>query len=299
PSQFVWGAEVPMLSDGVTSVLGLAQESGGGSSEAYIQGTYVSPEGAKPAYLVFDISDLSYSGMLTITNESPSAVSPNPGDQFIVDMISIEDGNVTVTPLVDAPLTFGIQPFTLSYQPAASGTYEIGLSITDLAGNKIYKKTTLDVDNSPLNGDLRGSTDINTGVYFQYPREWGDSNTIANDDGSVTYTVGSKAGDQTIFVDVYPDTDTAAALAATMETYPAQYGSITETTFAQMPAQIVDFTFESDNGTVTGALISILNAENGSAVVFALQATSEGLATLTNLIDLLDQSIILFKPLDA
>ena len=297
PSSFVWGVEVPILSDGTTSVLGLAQSSSASGGEAYIQGTYVSAAGEQPAYLVFDNVDLSYIGLLAISEESPSEVRPNPGDLFIVDMITISpEGEVAVNPLTDSPLTFGLQPFTLTYQPAESGSYEIGLSMRDLAGNNIYRSAAVEIDNSEADGAVRGYTDISSGVYFQYPREWGDSSVIANDDGSLTYTVGNRAGDQAIFVDVYTETDPESALVTVMDAYPAEYGDITEITFAGMPAHAVDFVSETDSGSVTGAIISTLNESTGDVVVFTVQTASEDSAMLNDLLGLLDQSAFLFAP---
>ncbi|MBX3063813.1 MAG: hypothetical protein KF726_12605 [Anaerolineae bacterium] len=298
PSSFTWATEVPILSDGSTSVLGLAQSSSGSGGEAYIQGTYVSAAGSLPAYLVYDSTDLSYTGLLAISGQAPSQVQPAPGDKFIVDLVSIApDGTVSAKPLDGSPLTFGVQPFTLTYQPAQSGTYEIGLSISDLAGNKIYRSTQIAVDNSQLNGQIRGYTDVDSGVYFQYPRQWGDSASLTNEDGSVTYTVSDKAGDLAIFVDVYPDTDPQAALDKVMLTTASEYSGIIETTLNQLPALSVDYVAQIEGSTAKGVQVALFNQATNTTVILTVQSASGDTASVIDLLDLLNQSVALFEPL--
>ncbi len=294
PSYFVWGVEVPILSDGTNSVLGLAQSSSSSGGEAFIQGTYVTATGDAPAYLVFDTTTLTYTGMLAVVEDSPAEVQPSIGDQFIVDLITISpEGETAVIPLTDAPLTFGVQPFTLTYQPAQSGMYEIGLSMSDLAGNRIYRSAEVTVDNEQVDGAVRGYTDISDGVYFQYPREWGDSKTLANDDGSITTMVSSQSGDHAIFVDVYADTDVETALYAVMDAYPVEYGEVSEITFAGLPALYVEFAAASDSGTIVGALVCAFNEATNSAVLLTVQSA----LTANDLLNLLDQTFMLFEPL--
>ncbi|MFN8373815.1 MAG: clostripain-related cysteine peptidase [Anaerolineae bacterium] len=118
PSTFNWSVEFPFISDSEHSVLSLLQSSGA-SNEGYVQGTYVNAEGSQPAYLVFNTGTLEYVGMLALADDAPYQANPLPGDQFIVDVINITpEGETSVTPLVDSPLVFGTQPFTLQYAPA-------------------------------------------------------------------------------------------------------------------------------------------------------------------------------------
>ncbi|MFN8528800.1 MAG: clostripain-related cysteine peptidase [Anaerolineae bacterium] len=297
PSTFTWSAEVPILTDGTNRVLGLAQSSSASGGEAYIQGTYVSAAGSLPAYLVFDNADYSYIGLLAVTDESPAEVTPNPGDQFIVDLITISaDGEVARNPLADSPLTFGTQPFTLSYELADSGSYEIGLRMSDLAGNVTYRSTQVEIDNSGADGTLRGYTDISTGIYFQYPREWGEGLTLANDDGSLTTSVSNQSGDRAIFVDSYSEIDAQTALDNAMQTFDVEYGDVNEITFGGMPALSVDYVSSSDEGPMTGTLVSVFNEQANAAVLFTVQTSGDAGPTIADLLGLLDQSLLLFSP---
>lgn len=297
PSTFTWGAEIPFLSDGVNSVLAVAQASSASGGEAIIQGTLARAEGDLPAYLVFDTASLTYTGVLTINNGSPVETQPAPGDRFIVDLLTISPaGEFMVEPLTDQPLVFGIEPFTLRYEPALAGVYEIGLNMADLAGNRIYRSAEVAIDNTNADGTIRGYTDTFGGVYFQYPRAWGESVTLANDDGSVTQTVSDADGLSAIFVDVYPEVDAADALASVMALFDIEYGEVIEITLGGQPGVAVDYTTTGDTGPTTGVFVSLFNEGSNAAIVLTVQTSAGAAATLDDLLALLDQTLILFTP---
>ncbi|GAB4511620.1 MAG: hypothetical protein OHK0046_09960 [Anaerolineae bacterium] len=299
PSTFTWNVEFPIISDGVNQVLGLLQASAGSGTEATIQGTYVSAEGSQPAVLVFDTDTLAYSGMLAIASEAPYEASPVPGDQFIVDLISITpEGEISVIPLEDSPLTFGVEPFTLSYEPADTGSYEIGLSMTDLAGNSIYQSTPVTIDNESSDGTLRGYTNINEGVYFQYPRVWGDSFSFTNEDGSETDAVGDDDGTFTLYVDAYFEAEPADALDAALAFVEVEGAEVFEFTLGGFAALGADYTLEGEDGTTYGTAISIFNDASNTSIVITLQASSDDVETYNAILSLVDSSLILFAPVE-
>ncbi|MEO8609758.1 MAG: clostripain-related cysteine peptidase [Chloroflexota bacterium] len=296
PSTFTWGVEFPYISDGTNKVLSLLQSSSGSGSEGIVQGTYVNKEGSQPAYLIFDTQTNTYSGTLAIADNSPYQVSPLPGDQFIVDLISITpEGEVSVKPLTDTPLTYGVTPFTFNYSPAISGDYEVGLSMSDLASNRIYKKVAITVNNDSVDGTLRGYTDTNEGVYFQYPFAWGDSYQLTNDDGSMTNALSDDAGTESIYVDTFADTNVQTALGTALDKIDGDKGDVQETTLSGLPASSVTYSFTGDDGTMTyGTLYSVLNEASGSAVVFNVQTATED--TQAAIAGIVDQSVKLFAP---
>lgn len=297
PSTFTWSAEVPVLSDGVSSVMALLQSSSASGGEASIQGTLVRSEGAQPAYLVFDSTTLTYSGLLTVNEGSPVEAQPLPGDQFIVDLIAISpEGDITVEPIADSPLTFGVEPFTLTYEPASTGAYEIGLSMSDLAGNRLYRSAGVSIDNADTDGVLRGFTDTFGGVYFQYPRVWGDSVTLANDDGSITESVSDIDGQSAIFVDVYPEIDAPNALAAVMALFDVDYGDILDVTLGGLPGVAVTYTTTGDTGVMNGTFVALFNENSNAAIVLTVQSQEGAPVSLDDLLGLLDQSLLLFTP---
>ncbi|MBE2268238.1 MAG: hypothetical protein IAE80_08385, partial [Anaerolinea sp.] len=295
PSTFNWSVEFPYVSDGMTSVVSLASSSGG---ELNIGGTYVTAEGAQQAALIFDAATYAYLGMLASNGETVYQPVPAPGDQFIVDLVSISaDGEVSVQPQVDAPLTFGLEPFTFSYRPAISGNYLIGLSITDLAGNVVRQSAELSINNDDVDGTIRGYTDTNEGVYFQYPYTWGEPYSLTNDDGSLTNALTDASGTQSIFVDVYLETDSLSALESTLANIDGEVSAIEETTFAGLPAYGAFYTVQTDDGASSSLVLSVANEQAASVVLFTFTAWGDGVEPDTSVIDLLDGTIFFFPPI--
>jgi hypothetical protein len=299
PSTFTWGVEFPFVSDGTNLVLGLPQSGSGSGNEVTVQGTYVNAEGSQPAFLVFDVETNKLVGVLAIADDAPYEVKPLPGDQFIVDLISITpEGEISITPLAETPLTFGLEAFTLTYEPAASGIYEVGLSMSDLAGNRIYKSIQISINNDGVDGLLRAYTDTNTGVHFLYPRAWGESFTFTNEDGSETNTVSDENSVQSLYIDTYPETDAATALEAALALVDVEASEVTETTLGGMPAYGVNYAFENEDGTTTYATtFSVLNEPSGSAVIFTLQSSVEDAEADAAIIGVLDASLTFFAPI--
>lgn len=295
PSTFTWGVEFPYISDGANRVLGLLQSSSSSGNEGIVQGTYVNKEGSQPAYLIFDTSSNSYSGTLAVADDSPYEVRPLPGDQFIVDLITITpEGEISVKPLVDTPLTYGVTPFTFSYAPAISGNYEVGLSMSDLAGNRIYKKTAITINNDGVDGSLHGYTDTNEGVYFQYPYAWGESYQLSNDDGSMTNAVSDDEGTQALYVDTVAEQDAQTALATALDQIDGEKSEVTETTLGGLPAYSATYSIEGDEGTTYGAIAAVSNEATGSAVIFKVETSQENGAA--DVIATVDKTLKFFTP---
>ncbi len=296
PSTFNWGVEFPYISDGKNKVLSLMQATSGSGNEGTVSGTYVNAQGSQPAYMVFDTSTNTYSGLLAIADNSPYEVQPQPGDQFIVDLYTITtDGNVETMPLTDTPLTFGVEPFSFSYSPAISGTYEVGLSMSDLAGNRIFKKVEVTVNNDGIDGSVRGYTDTNEGVHFQYPYAWGESYILNNDDGTATNAISDSTGMQSVYVQAYAEKDASAALDTALSAIDGEKGEVTEITWDGIPAYSASYSFTTDEATISGTAYSVFNAESGSAVVFRIE-TSDDAQMNVDIANLLDASLKFFKP---
>lgn len=295
PSTFQWSVTFPYLSDGSGQALALPQSSSASGGDLTITGTYVSAQGSQPAYLIFESGTFAYKGMLAIADQAPFEARPQPGDQFIVDLyIVTPEGEVIVQPLENTPLTFGLTPFTLSYQPAFSGGYQVRLAMTDLAGNQAAQFAELIIDNEGVDGSLRGYTDTNEGVYFQYPFSWGDPYLLTNDDGSLTQLVSE--GDSLIGVTAYYETGADAALETFVNTLPAEFGAITEATLGGLPAYRVEYTFETETGVLTGTAYSVIHEQSGAALVLTVETGSDRAAT-ADLEALVDGTLLLFAPM--
>ncbi len=296
PSTFTWGVEFPYVSDGTNSVLAVPSISG---DEMSFTGTYVTAQGSQPANLIFKSGTNEYLGMLASNGESAYQASPAPGEQFIVDLVTYTpEGEPVVQPQTDIPLTFGVTPFTFSYQPAVSGSYEIYLTITDLAGNIARQSTSLNVDNEGLSGTERGYTDTNEGVYFQYPYPWGESYGLTNDDGSLTNVVSDTEGTQAIYVDVYFDTDPLAALEGVLANVEGDVSEIQEVEFGGLPAYAAEFTVIDEEGTPsTTSIVSVANEPGQSVVTLSFTAWGDGVPVDAAVMDLVYSTLTFFPPI--
>ncbi len=298
PSTFIWSAQFPYVSDGSNEVLSVLSPQHGGNN-GIVWGAFINEEGSQEAYLVFDGSTFEYIGVVAIVNGKVHEPSPVPGDQFIVDLISITDeGEKIRTPQTDTPLTFGLQPFTFAYLAAESGHYKAGLTINDLAGNSLYKEIDITINNDDVDGTLLGYTDTNEGVYFQYPYAWGASDLFTHDDGSSTNAVSDDEGVQSLFVDAYPEADAQSVLDSVLSLVQGDISEVTETTLGGLPAYSATYaTVLEDGSTSYSTLYSVFNEESGAAVVFTLQSSVEDATLDEQVISILDGTLTLFAPI--
>lgn len=297
PSTFAWSVEFPFLSDGSNNVLSLATSSSGAGSEMSIGGTYVTAQGSQQASLVFDSGTYAYLGMLASDGTTVYQANPTPGDQFIVDLVTITpDGQVAVIPQSDIPLTFGVEPFTFSYRPAVSGNYQIGLTITDLAGNAVRKLVNLTVNNDDVTSTVRGYTDTNEGIYFQYPYAWGESYSLTQEDGSLTNVVSDNEGTQFVYVDTYYDTDPATALDQVLSGIDGEISAVQEMTFAGMPAYAATYTVTGDEGASTSVVYSVANEPADSVVMFTFTGVGGSGEPDSSVVQLFDSTVQFFPP---
>jgi hypothetical protein len=297
PSTFNWSVEFPFISDGTNRALSLLQTSNAGN-ELSVSGTYVTPQGSQPAVLVFDAETRTYSGLLASDGVTVYQAAPNPGDQFIVDLVSISpDGEVFTQPQTDTPLTFGLEPFSLFLLPAVSGDYSIHLTMTDLAGNTISRRTDLAINNDTIDGTVRGYTDTNEGIHFEYPFNWGESYSYTNEDGSLTNAVSDADGTQNVYVDVFYETDAASALESILNMTDGVVSDVTETTFGGVPAVTATIVSETDDGTLTSVVIALANEPGASVVVFTFAGVGQDVQPDPAVIQWLGATLEFFPPL--
>jgi len=298
PSTFTWGVEFPFVSDGTNRVLSLLQSNSSSGDELSVSGTYVTPQGNQEAVLIFSAETQAYIGLLASDGTTVYQASPSPGDQFIVNLVSISpDGEVISQPLTDFPLTFGLEPFTFSYSPAPSGTYDIVLNMTDLAGNSVRQQTQLSIDNEGIDGTVRGYTDTNEGVYFQYPYAWGQSYTFTNDDGSLTSSLSDDAGAQAIYIDVYLETDAITALESVLSTIDGDVSELVETSLGGLTAYAATYTTTSEGEDFSSVVFSVDNEPAASVIIITFTGIGAGIEPDADVVNLVDQTLQFFPPL--
>jgi hypothetical protein len=207
-NQFVWGAEMPVVTDGEVGIPVLLISDRNDPDSLIVSGEYTSQRGeTTTAYLIFDIETQTVSEVWGTSDvgggSAPFDIQPKAGDQFLPTWRFFDaEGNTELVPANSDPLTFGREPFSYYYEPAISGTYAFAISVEDIAGNIYYDETEITVDNEGLDVNYRGYTDIDYGVSFLYPWDWPEPVYVVNDDGS-SQTIISNV-DETINIYVTP-----------------------------------------------------------------------------------------------
>jgi hypothetical protein len=259
----------------------------------------VTVQGSQPAVLIFDKETQAYTGLLASDDTSVYEATPGPGDQFVVDLITVSaTGEVSTQPQTDSPLTFGLEPFTLYYEPAASGDYSIALKMTDLAGNSVYKQTGITVNNDDVDGTARGYTDTNEGVHFEYPVAWGESYSFTNEDSSITNAVSDETGEQAVYVDVYLETTPDGALATLLSTIDGDVSEVGENDFGGWPAYTASYTFSTDEGTNTSTVFAVANEAANSVVVFTFTGSGQDVAPDPAVMEHVSTTLQFFSPVN-
>ncbi|HYO87721.1 MAG TPA: hypothetical protein VER79_03685, partial [Candidatus Limnocylindrales bacterium] len=146
-------------------------------------------------------------------------------------------------------------------------------------------------------GTVRGYTDTNEGVYFQYPYTWGESYSFTNDDGSLTNALNDEAGTQAIYADVYLETDALSALEFALEGIDGEISEITETTFGGLPAYQAAYLITGDEGSTTALVISLANEPAASVVVLTFAGNGDGVEPDSDVINWVDATLTFFPPL--
>lgn len=210
-SVYAWTVDMPFITDGTTQVQTVIWSSIGNVTRGSVEGTYISTfdDTQLPATLIFDMGTREVTGVLGVADsENGSAVfelQPYPGDVFIPTWFSFDDSGALVGESSGIELVFGTDPFTFDYAAALSGTYELTMLIEDLAGNRVLDTISLNIDNEDIDPTLRGFKDIDMGISFLYPFDWGESSEIIFDDGSYQISLSDPQGDIVVYISPYDE----------------------------------------------------------------------------------------------
>jgi hypothetical protein len=208
-NQFVWGAEMPVVTDGTVSIPVLLLTDPNDPSCWIVSGQYTSQAGGTvTAYLIFDADTQTVREVWGVSDvgggSAPFGIQPEPGDQFLPTWRFFDqNGNAQLIPADSDPLTFGSDPFTYHFEPAISGTYLFTITVQDIAGNVYMDTTTITVDNENLDINYRGYTDIDLGLSFLYPWDWPEPVYVVADDGSSQTIISDADGNINIYVTAY------------------------------------------------------------------------------------------------
>ena len=205
--QFVWGAEMPVVTDGIASIPTLLLSDRNDPDSQIVSGYYITQDGETvTAYLIFDVETQAMTGVWGVSENggAPFNIKPQPGDQFLPTWRFYDaEGNMVLEPANYAPLTFGSEPFTYHFEPAISGTYLFDIRVEDIAGNVYLDSATITVDNEALDINYRGYTDIDLGLNFLYPWNWPAPVYLLNDDGSSQTIISDAEENINIYLTAY------------------------------------------------------------------------------------------------
>ncbi len=242
------------------------------------------------ANLVFDTDAGQLSGVWTFQNDSraaPNEIFPQPGDEFqIYDLYLESDGNLSAQP----GLTVTFDNNNLVYYtwlPLTSGDYFLGFLARNISGETTSDARDFQVNNDNLIAGYKAYLDPYLGFQFLYPEGW-YAPTYGN---GVLYTYDIETNNTTFNLYLYPNAGGATAdslKTQTLETFgnptvefenPITIGGVAGTGTA--------YSYEGDNGSHVGFLLSFVNGGVGYVIDVDGLATDENvtLNTIGTLID--------------
>ncbi len=187
-TQYTWGVDMPVITDGENFVDTVLLQTGDDET-LVVTGDYIFSNGDEiGASIVFDIETqeaISIWGFSeSQTGGQPFEIATESGDIFIPSWRYFdENGDLQLTPS-GVELVFGSEPFRYDFFPAESGTYELYVFMTDIAGNVFFDAVELIVDNTGVDTTYRGVADVNFGYNAIYPFDWYGGLDIEDDEGN-------------------------------------------------------------------------------------------------------------------
>ncbi len=268
-NQFVWGAEMPVVTDGMVGIPVLLLSDANDPNSWIVSGQYITQAGETvTAYLIFDTETQTVSEVWGVsdvgTGTAPFDIQPEVGDQFLPTWRFFDaDGNLQLIAASSDPLTFGSEPFSYHFEPAISGTYQFTIVVQDIAGNVYVDNTTIAVDNEGLDVNYRGYTDIDYGVSFLYPWDWPEPVYIVEDDGSSQTIISDAEGNINIYVTPYDVTSNDEIYSAALDyldyidNVSYDEANVEDVTIWGYDGVILPYSFSVDGEPHVGALLAI------------------------------------------
>ena len=270
-TQFTWGVDMPIITDGENYVDTVLLDTG--DDETFVvTGDYLFSNGDEvSAYIVFDI-DTQEAVSVWGLNESqtggqPFEITIGLGDTFMPSWRYFDDdNNLQLTPS-GIELVFGDEPFRYDYFPAESGNYDLYVFMTDVAGNIFYDVVELVVDNDGIDTTYRGISDVNFGYNAIYPFFWSGRLDIEDADGNTRTEYASPDQSVVVFFEFYEATtldDMEPIVLDYLDTYAIEYYEPFELTIDGYDGYEVSYYSETDDGQgIYGVIAYTVVPENG------------------------------------
>lgn len=302
---FAWNVETLMMSDGSTQIPSVLFINNPGTPQGVISGTYVSQQSGQevPAAVIFDTNTMKAVGTFG-TNEqgAPFEINVQPGDKFFPNWYTITSDGLTAN-RADDFLAYGLEPFTYSYVPAASGSYTLTMIIQDLAGNTSVASADLQIDNTDLDLNWRGFKDVGMGINFLYPWTWSDPTQLADETGQIDQVVISDPdGAMSIYVALRDgDTDTVVQDMIDYEggLQDAQVDPPQPLEDDPQAGQWFSYTYTGDDGSPrSGVVIIVRSEENNATYTLDVDAPDSMYDEANTIIQQLYSSLAFFPPIE-
>jgi len=286
-NEFTWNVEMPLLTDGQNQVEVVLNSAPDDPNSFSVKGIYRAAGSDEEinAYLVMDGETSSVTSVVGVSDAGDGGqvtreISVDRGDTF-EPLWSILDENGELSFIrSETVLTFGDEPFTYTFVPAASGTYVLTMWTEDIAGNIAFDSIDFSVDNTGLDENYRGFKDVGLGINFLFPWSWADPDVTQNEDESYTLTTTNPEGNISIIVNAYEaeSVDDILNIALTgLDDFGAIYD---EPLVAEMDYEgyVVYYSYDGEDGPHLGGQLIVYVPENGLAYIIdvgASEAASE------------------------
>jgi len=273
-SQFTWAVDMPVITDGVTSVpTVLLSEAQDDSAVVTGEYTFASSDETIDAYAIFEFETaqaVKYLGVNESENGGqPFEITTSAGDTFVPTWRFFdEEGNIELVSSGER-LMIGPEPLSFTFEPAISGNYELYFVIEDAAGNVYFDVVEVEVDNDDVDTTYRGANDIALGYSTVIPFSWGDSTDVERDDGSFYTIYGDNEGKISIiweFYDAFDLGDMDEVVAEYLDTYTFEVSEPFEVYFdlAELDGIAYDYYSETEDGApIYGVVAYTAYADTG------------------------------------
>lgn len=306
---FTWEAEVPVLTDGMTSTYALLIPNPDNPKVALVNGLYTPAQGGTPvqAQLLFDLERRQSTALWGLNetgagNLQPFELSVAAGDTFQPQWLTLDENNqLASTSFGDALTLMSAQSITFEKVPAPSGQYSISFVAENAAGSNNLSETIVTVNNEGLDPSLRGYTDLTYGVNFLYPSNW--LRPRFTPDGQRLFTGDEATG---TLLSLYPYTNVTSA-EETDAAIRASWNQLTDLQIQQqraveingLPAYVTDYTYTFNGEGRVGSVIAIYVPSQGVGYAFDLDAPANNPAPAQLALRALVSSINFFEPADV
>lgn len=293
----VWDAALPFVTDGTTSsteLLILTEDT------AALDGRYHEPDSEtwNTVSLIFDINDGSFQRVVNRSEETGAVgvVSIPVGSTFqAARSLVTADGRVVTEP--GTVYTWPENGLSWSWEPAPSGTYNIGLLATSFGGTTGFNTTSVTIDNAGVDPALRANIRTTLGFSIARPKDWLPL-AIFREESVFRAINAENTQNFTVYFaiqNVPPEPENIAALI--VENYGlVMQADPTPITLADgTPAAAFTLTRQAGDRTFTGRAFALYVESLGAGLVFSAETSGDPLE-LDALYPILRDYITLFDP---